>query len=138
MKMKLAVATLALCGLMVGLAACSEEESSLTGTSTHSTKKVAVKPGRYDLIYLDQNTDGSELYSEDGSTPRSAIGIVVNGKAAEFTIKASHVDEHVALKYTTKPYAKVKSGDFGDDVSIYRGPYTQYVQPEASGTVKSK
>jgi hypothetical protein len=63
---------------------------------------------------------------------------VHGGKAEEFQISADSVNEHVALKYANKPYVTIKRSGNGDMVDIYRGPYMQYIQPEANGTVKAK
>lgn len=132
-------------GLGTSLTACSDNDTlsdanSAKTTKTPKKKSTAIKAGRYDLIYLDQNTDGNAMYQtdSDGYTPTTALGIVVNNKARELTIGADNVNEHVGLKYASKPYVVITHGDDGDSVNVYRGPYTQYVQPAADGTVKSK
>ena len=128
----------ALVAMALSLGAWGNDEG-LTSTSSNSTKSsktsTATIPtsGKYDLIYQDQQASG-DAYNDDDYVPRDIIGIVVNGKSKEYRISANRVYEKVALKYANKPYVIINDGE----IVIYRGPYQQYIQPAADGTVTSK
>lgn len=118
----------------VSLGACSHGIQSNGSDKTSKSGKSTLKAGKYELVYQDQEADG-DSYGGDGDTPTDVFGIVLKGKVHEYSISADRVNEKVALKYADKPYVVVREDD---SIVIYRGPYQQYIQPAADGTVTKK
>lgn len=119
----------------VSLGACSQGIQS-TGSShtAKSSKYDKLSTGKYELAYQDQEADGNS-YDGDDDAPKDVFGVVLKGKVHEYSISADCVYEKVALKYANKPYITVTDDD---NVIIHRGPYQQYIQPAADGTVTKK
>lgn len=130
------------------LAACENETTDALTSSGKRVKKLDskkepkddLKSGTYKLVYFDQDND--YYYTSNGDKdPVADFGLVVNGKTKEYKIKITHVIEHVGLKYADSPYVKVgkdPESKVRTIVTVYRGPYQQYIQTDVSGTVTDK